>query len=47
LRQALELSGKRLTTQPKARNLAAELARDGRFNAIRALPEFQSLLPPK
>ncbi len=45
LRRALELSGKRLATQPNARNLAKELERDGRFNAIRALPEFQQLSP--
>ncbi|HTL18468.1 MAG TPA: tetratricopeptide repeat protein, partial [Patescibacteria group bacterium] len=43
LRQALKLSAARLTRDPRARNLSAELQRDPRFNAVRSLPEFKDL----
>jgi thioredoxin-like negative regulator of GroEL len=43
---SIDLSSKRLLTNPAARNLANEARNDQRFNAIRNLPEFQKLVPP-
>ena len=41
---SLQLSGRRLITDPKASNLLVRAAVDGRFQSIRALPEFQKLV---
>ncbi len=43
---SLQLSGRRLATDPKASNLLERAAVDGRFQSIRALPEFQKLVGP-
>jgi tetratricopeptide (TPR) repeat protein len=43
LRQALQLNAEQRLRDPKARDLLAELQRDPRFNALRALPEFKAL----
>ena len=47
LSNALALSAKRLQRDPKARNLLSEATNDGRFTALRQLPEFQKILPVK
>jgi hypothetical protein len=46
LQVALDLSAKRLLTNPSARDLLLETRNDPRFNALRNLPEFQKLVPP-
>ena len=45
LKEALDLNSKRLQTNPSARDLAAQAAKDPHFNSIKNDPEFQSLLP--
>jgi tetratricopeptide (TPR) repeat protein len=47
LRIALDLSAKRLKSNPKAGDLAATNRFDQRFDALRNLPEFQKIVPPK
>jgi hypothetical protein len=47
LKLALELSAKRRAQDPKAPDLAAAVRNDARFAAIRDLPEFRRLVPPK
>jgi tetratricopeptide (TPR) repeat protein len=44
LQQALTMSAERRKTNPQAENLAASLANDARFAALKATPEFQQLL---
>lgn len=46
LRQALELSAKRLQQDPKARDLLANAKKEDRFNPLRQSPEFKKLVPP-
>ena len=45
LRQALELSAKRLKNDPKARDLLAAARTEDRFGPLRSNPEFQKLVP--
>jgi tetratricopeptide (TPR) repeat protein len=45
LQVALDLSAKRLETNPTARNLLTEARSDPRFSNLRSLPEFQKLVP--
>ena len=47
LSNAILLSDKRLEKEPKARNLLNEARSDGRFAALRSMPEFQKLVPAK
>jgi predicted Zn-dependent protease len=47
LRQALDLSTRRLKTNPTARDLMIEARKDQRFDPLRNLPEFQKLVPPR
>ena len=44
LRKSLELSSKRLSTNPNAANLVVAAKNDPRFAALRALPEYQDAL---
>lgn len=44
LRKALELNAARLKADPKAKDLKAEVWKDGRFNALRSNPEFIKLM---
>lgn len=44
LRRALQLSGRRLATQPGANDLRAVAAGESRFAGLRHLPEFQQLV---
>ncbi len=46
-KQALELNGKRLATNPQAPNLLHTNRTDARFNSMRHLPEYQKLIAPK
>jgi tetratricopeptide (TPR) repeat protein len=46
LRQALDLSARRLKSNPTARDLLNEARKDPRFNPLRNLPEFQKMVPP-
>jgi cytochrome c-type biogenesis protein CcmH/NrfG len=46
LRHAFELSAKRRRTNPQAMDMIAQAKADGRFAAIRSMPEF-SKLPQK
>jgi tetratricopeptide (TPR) repeat protein len=46
LRQALELSAKRLQQDPKARDLLANARNEERFGPLRQSPEFRKLVPP-
>jgi tetratricopeptide (TPR) repeat protein len=45
LKPALELSARRLKTNPGASNLLIQAHSDPRFSAIRTMPEFQKLVP--
>ena len=47
LRQAIDLSDKRLKQDPKARDLRAEARQDPRFASLRQMPEFKELTTPK
>jgi len=47
LKRALELSAQRLQRDPKARDLSTDARQEARFTALRAMPEFQKLVPPK
>jgi thioredoxin-like negative regulator of GroEL len=47
LTRCLELNDQRLKRDPKARNLSNDARQEVRFTALRALPEFQKLLPAK
>lgn len=42
---AIQMSSKRLLTNPSARDLIAEARKDPRFNGVRNLPGFQKLVP--
>ena len=44
LRTALQQGAKRLATEPKAPNLYSNALGDGRFAALRPLPEFTKVL---
>jgi len=46
LQISLDLSAKRLATNPAAHDLVAAARTDPRFNALRNLPAFQKLVPP-
>jgi tetratricopeptide (TPR) repeat protein len=46
LRQALDLSAKRLQLDPKAHDLLANARKEERFGPLRQTPEFQKLVPP-
>ena len=46
LRQALDLSTKRLQHDPKARDLLANAKKEERFASLRKQPEFQKLVSP-
>jgi thioredoxin-like negative regulator of GroEL len=45
LRQALDLSAKRLKADPKARDLLASARQEARFAPLRQSPEFKKLVP--
>ncbi len=47
LKLALDMSAQRLAKNPAARDLAAAARTDNRLDRLRALPEFQKLVPPK
>ena len=47
LRQAVDLSSRRLARDPKAHDLRAQAETDGRFTALRATPEYKSIFAPK
>jgi tetratricopeptide (TPR) repeat protein len=47
LKQALEINARRLAKDPAARDLRAAVRTDDRFKNLRALPEFQQLVPAK
>jgi hypothetical protein len=47
LRQALDLSAKRLKADPKARDLLASARKEERFSLLRQTPEFKKLVPPQ
>jgi tetratricopeptide (TPR) repeat protein len=47
LRIAMDLNAKRLQGNPNASDLAATNRSDPRFDALRSLPEFQKIVPPK
>jgi regulator of sirC expression with transglutaminase-like and TPR domain len=44
---ALNQSAARLKTNPAARDLLAQARGDAHLNSLRALPEFQKLVPPQ
>jgi thioredoxin-like negative regulator of GroEL len=46
LRQALDLSAKRLKSNPKAQDLLANARKEERFTPLRQSPEFQKLVSP-
>jgi hypothetical protein len=46
LKRSLELSADRLRSDPKARDLMAEVRKDARFDAVRSTVEFKALVPP-
>jgi tetratricopeptide (TPR) repeat protein len=47
LRIAMDLNAKRLKSDPKASDLAVTNRTDSRFDALRSLPEYQKIVPPK
>jgi tetratricopeptide (TPR) repeat protein len=47
LKAALDISAKRLKTNPAARDMLAEARKDPHLNSLRPLPEFQKLVPPR
>jgi tetratricopeptide (TPR) repeat protein len=46
LQASLDLSAKRLATNPAAGDLLAQARKDSRFDSLRNLPAFQKLVPP-
>ena len=46
LHQALDLSARRLKSNPTAHDLLLEARKDPRFDPLRNLPEFQKIVPP-
>jgi len=46
LRKALDLSARRLKTNPKARDLTVDLQKDHRFDGLRNLQTFQQIVSP-
>jgi tetratricopeptide (TPR) repeat protein len=46
LHQSLDLSARRLKSNPTAHDLLAEARKDPRFDSLRNLPEFQKMVPP-
>jgi tetratricopeptide (TPR) repeat protein len=46
LSKAVDLSAQRLKTDPKALDLRQQARKDARFDPLRQMPEFQSLVPP-
>jgi len=47
LRRAMALNAERLKHDPKAKDLAAEIKKDGRFATIRETPEIKTLIETK
>ena len=47
LSRALDLSAKRLQSDPNASNLLENARNDPTFNTLRQLPEFKKLVPPQ
>ncbi len=47
LKIALDMNARRLATNPSATDLLTAARTDQRLNALRALPEFQKLVPPQ
>jgi hypothetical protein len=47
LKMALDMSAQRLAKNPAARDLQDAARTDNRLDRLRALPEFQQLVPPK
>jgi tetratricopeptide (TPR) repeat protein len=47
LKLALTLNAARLNTNPAARDLLAQARTDAHLNSLRALPDFQKLVPPQ
>ena len=47
LKLALDMSTQRLKTNAAARDLVAQARSDAHLNSLRALPEFQKLVPPQ
>jgi hypothetical protein len=47
LKLALDLNARELATNPAAPNLLVEVRADPHFDALRNLPEFQKIVPPK
>ena len=47
LKVALDLSAERIKTNPAARDLKVQARTDAHLNSLRALPEFQKLVPPQ
>jgi tetratricopeptide (TPR) repeat protein len=47
LRAAMNLNAKRLQRDPNAHDLVATNLTDARFDALRPLPEFQKIVPPR
>ena len=45
LKQALDLSAKRLQSNPKERDLLAAARKEERFAPLRQMPEFKALVP--
>ena len=47
LKVALDLNAKRLSTNASAHNLISDIRSDPSLNSIRAMPEFQKMVPPQ
>ncbi|MFZ0825960.1 MAG: DUF2723 domain-containing protein [Verrucomicrobiia bacterium] len=47
LRKSLDLSARRLKTNPTARDLSLEVQKDHRFDGMRNLPAFQQIVPAR
>jgi tetratricopeptide (TPR) repeat protein len=46
LSKSLDLSARRIKSNPTARDLVAEARKDPRFDSVRNRPEFQKIVPP-
>ena len=46
LGKSLDLSARRIKSNPTARDLVAEARKDPRFDSVRNRPEFQKIVPP-